>query len=937
MKKLMITILFLFSGFMLNAQFSGGNGTKSSPYHISSKADMEALADSVNSIPMYSANKYFELTNDITDTVRTIIGGWYFYGGIQDGDHLLAFRGHFDGKHHTVNVNVSGGNYVGLFGILFGGSIRNLKVKGKVTVEINGHEGVAGGIVGEATRNIDSSVFTYIDSCENFADINVPSDGGTGEGGVTPYTGNSIGGIAGIAMYTTITNCNNFGRVCGEIHVGGIAGRGASAPMEIFYCNNFGSISSKRNHHLTWEENTSGISGNGTINNNNNFGKIVSCSYVGGIVNRTGQTKYCNSNYGIIDLQPSSSSCDYYGSCFGEGSSVGINFYDKQMSIYGGIDDLDVLGVAEGRLTEDMVGNGLRSVWGDSVYIYEDSLYPRLGNLPAHYVGASPIFLAVRSSIDYDRYNDIKHCFKLSTKHGVIWSSTTGRVSIVGDRAILNGIGWDTLKCSIGIYKKQIPICITAISNDCYDSVNVLLISGDSAVGTVSGGGRYYFGDAVIISGKVNDTNSCYEFDRWSNKYGNTVSTSPNTTIIVKDKDTVLTAQFEFKKYLLSIKSSPDNVGLQTPSGGGRYLCGSYVDVEAKDKDCYKFLYWIDLSNSNTIYSYARKIEVLMDRDIQLLAVYQGAEIRLHSVPAIGGLVNGSVSYTERYSCSTNIGIISNANTGYRFRHWEDSVTKDIVSIDSVYSFTINGLTILNAIFENYNKKYKLTLKTEPEGVATTIGEGEYDSNSVVSISSNKTDSCYRFIGWYDNAEQQISHNNFTTVKMQGDTILTARYIKEPYLVTISTEPTTTGKVEGIENGFYDCGYTTTVTAIETDTNYRFVKWSNDVTDNPLALRIVSDTNIVAIFKYTSVIGNDEDNINIIYDNAQGVIVVELRASEHTTISIYNILGIKQIEQIDELTPPPLIRTIDISRLPRGIYFVKIQIGTTTKLIKIVK
>ena len=75
------------------APFSGGDGSQNNPYLISSKEDLQELADSVHygvgvwdcsgkQTPRsvnWSCGKYFELTRDITDTVRTPIGRTFFF------------------------------------------------------------------------------------------------------------------------------------------------------------------------------------------------------------------------------------------------------------------------------------------------------------------------------------------------------------------------------------------------------------------------------------------------------------------------------------------------------------------------------------------------------------------------------------------------------------------------------------------------------------------------------------------------------------------------------------------------------------------------------------------------------------------------------------------------------------------------------------------
>jgi len=93
LKFIGVFVAILFFNFLsivsTKAQFSGGWGTQNSPYLISSKEDLEELADSVknNNISWptigwglnWSHGKYFEITQDITDPVIIPIGENFLY------------------------------------------------------------------------------------------------------------------------------------------------------------------------------------------------------------------------------------------------------------------------------------------------------------------------------------------------------------------------------------------------------------------------------------------------------------------------------------------------------------------------------------------------------------------------------------------------------------------------------------------------------------------------------------------------------------------------------------------------------------------------------------------------------------------------------------------------------------------------------------------
>ena len=211
--------------------YSGGSGTQTNPYLISSKADMEALATAVNGGNNY-AGKYFLLTQDLTgenDSVSTVIGSY-----VRDVRHSSfidrPFNGTFDGGKHEIAVNINTSPividentntypylYIGLFGYTFG-TIKNLGISGYVNVA--GYEETTqwveiriGGICGYGGYS------NTITDCYNKADI-------TASGYSTSYA--VVGGIAGVG---NVYNSYNSGNVSSyitisSIHLGGIAGDG---------------------------------------------------------------------------------------------------------------------------------------------------------------------------------------------------------------------------------------------------------------------------------------------------------------------------------------------------------------------------------------------------------------------------------------------------------------------------------------------------------------------------------------------------------------------------------------------------------------------------------------------------------------------------------------------------------------------------------------
>ena len=210
--KLIFLITGLFAAITsISAQtYSGGSGTQSSPYLISTKADMVALATAVNGGTTYSG-KYFLLTANISG-ITTCVG------------YQNLFRGAFDGGGYELDIN----NTSGVFGTLAGATIKNLGVKGTVT---NTSGTSAGGICSYIGDN------STITNCYNLANITL-------SGSSSVYAG----GICGYASGGNISNCYNLGDISTTTTsyyyyfcAGGICGSGENS--YISNCYNLGDIS----------------------------------------------------------------------------------------------------------------------------------------------------------------------------------------------------------------------------------------------------------------------------------------------------------------------------------------------------------------------------------------------------------------------------------------------------------------------------------------------------------------------------------------------------------------------------------------------------------------------------------------------------------------------------------------------------------------------
>ncbi len=272
--------------------FAGGNGTKTDPYLIKTKEQLDNVRNNLDA--------HYKLITDIEFTKADFTKGGDFYNNSEGwepiGTNDFMFTGTFDGNNHTITgltitatVPQNLSQQFGLFGYVYNGTIKNLKmystdinIFNKGAVDVGGivgslHQGsidncyiqgkifvktdiyscstYAGGIVGEAW---DSSIVNV----QNTAHITTTGDDRVGGicGSTNAYIKNATnyGNISGTTMVAGIiasffgealTRCTNHGKIESVFHddidyngayAGGIAAYFAA--YEITLCANFGEV-----------------------------------------------------------------------------------------------------------------------------------------------------------------------------------------------------------------------------------------------------------------------------------------------------------------------------------------------------------------------------------------------------------------------------------------------------------------------------------------------------------------------------------------------------------------------------------------------------------------------------------------------------------------------------------------------------------------------
>jgi hypothetical protein len=268
----------------------------------------------------------------------------------------------------------------------------------------------------------------------------------------------------------------------------------------------------------------------------------------------------------------------------------------------------------------------------------------------------------------------------------------------------------------------------------------------------------------------------------------------------------------------------------------------------------------------------------------------------------------GIASVAQANTCANDTAIISvTPKTGYRFVAWNDGKTTNPRTI------TVMSDTAFTAIFGLQGMFYVLVMVNEPT-MGSISGNGDYaaNTNAVISATANTG---YRFVKWTDGIT-----DNPRTITVISDTSFTAEFEPSPlYHLTLSVNNTNMGTVTG--DGDYLENTAVTIEAI-TNTGYRFVKWNDDITQNPRTVIVLSDTSFTAEFEVEIGITDLETSTITIYPNPtrEYIHIILPENVSNAVFTIYDMQGKALIQQNINNQD-----VVSVSNLAAGIYIYSVR------------
>ena len=796
-----------------NAQFGGGAGGQFNPYQISTREHLEELADSVANSPLndaildynWSRGKYFILMNDITDSVRSVIGqptfdsvlryrlDAFYYLAVNEYYSYLSFQGNFNGNGNkiTLAINIPDEYYIGLFGAISKANIFNLSVDGYVygircvggiigsafESEINNctnyanikGEYLVGGVVGafEIYRLRKQNSNSYISNCVNYGYISGNS------ARYISFIGGIVGGCTASNFVTrhsvVITDNTNYGDVKGDEVVGGIVGcanlNGAIPKAIISNCGNSGNI--------VGDSSVGGITGhfhqNVEISNSINIGTITASIYVSGIAGGGSRDLSSNSRYEILVGPTDVFNCINSGLIIGELYVGGIlghpensgeirkcintgviiyNYYANNYNKVGGI-------VSSVGTILDLQNNH----YDKQMCIYRGVNDRDIGGEAEGYLTKAMIGTGLQDklgNVDWVYSDNLYPTLRVLQTHPIAliarspaYLDDENKMQHVNDYKLH---GYD-VHCNI---RKCFSVNIenNIVWTKTFDKVNI------TPKDTIY--------DVVLLEKLDNDI-------IYSGIYINWKYVKKTVPITITD----ISKPCDLLPYIFNLVLIENPTGSATLIGAGEYEEGKIAIYQAVPNACYTFINWTDSTTGDTVST--KLIDtILMDKDYTLIANFRRDYLELitKANPEAGGTTIGA----GIFNCNEYAIYQAVPNACYTFINWIDSITGDAISTKLIDTILMDKDYTLIANFEEI--KYILDVSSAGNGSVNPDGKSIRYCDEIVEITAEPYN-CYIFKEWVDKNNKFISNDNPLDVTMISDSTLIATFENAEVFITI--------------------------------------------------------------------------------------------------------------------------------------------------------
>ena len=366
---------------------------------------------------------------------------------------------------------------------------------------------------------------------------------------------------------------------------------------------------------------------------------------------------------------------------------------------------------------------------------------------------------------------------------------------------------------------------------------SVSLSSAPAAGGTTIGSGAYEAGSSIAVSAMPN---TGFSFASWTEN-GDIYSLNPNFDIASLTANRIFIANFNanpLSQLSLTLTSNPISGG--TAIGGGVYVMGTSVTVNASQFVGYDFIHWTD-QNTGNIISTSPAFTFVLNTNKHLVANYSIHKYILSTIA-----VNGSITKNPNqldYNHGTSVQLTAVPKSGYSFTSW----TGDTSSNSNPLTLKMTANKTITANFSAIPPAtYTLNITSSNGTVTKSPSQASYTSGSLVLLTAAPV-AGYLFDSW---SGDTTTSTNPIRIWMNKNKNVTANFsVIPPVTYTMNTIGINGSVILNPSQINYNSGATVQLTATP-NAGYTFTSWSGDTTatSNPLTVSMNSNKNITANF-----------------------------------------------------------------------------------------
>lgn len=850
----------------------GGSGTSSSPYTISTAADMTEFANIVNG----SNGKTRNVAACAKLTANIALSGTWTPMGTSSNPYTGTFDG--NGKSITgLSIAATSAN-AGLFGCTNGATVKSLTLAGSISSNSDNVGSAVGYAKGATTiSNVISSVNITMSANKTH-----------------------LGGIVGnIESSTRVLDCVYSGTLdvaASTDSNGGIVGfANANCSGEIAFCFFNGTVKSTGSGPVI-----GGILGY-TNDESKNFKGVHDC-YSCGTITYSGSDAYANAIVGRIRARSATTINNTYLS----GTAARAANEDCTEKVSTTLNKAITISVTSNNTKYGTVSWEYVNPTATQPVQLRAKATPKTHYHFDHWTGTSqettPVTVGLTDNVALKAYFVIDKCTLTAKSNNDNYGTVSGGGTYdYGSSATITAEpkgGYTFSKWNDGSTSASRTVTLTADATYTATFVPLKYVvtvnTANADYGTVTGSGTYDYNSSVTLKATPK---TGYHFVKW-----NDGDTNATRTITVPNNNITYVATFEINTYRITYNcEGPGNVSCV--SSTGKYTHGSVITLTATPLGENHFVSWDDGSTDNprteTITS-DMTFKACFEINSYTITFAKEGEGSISYDSATDGTPDGSDEVVT-FKYNTNVYIHATPAEHYHFDHWSNG----FVSSNSIYHVTKDET--LTAYFELdkyevYTYKYGegkiLMSETSPIAYGTTVtltavpaedyhfekwndgctdnprevvitGKGNYgtifkkDTWAITAQANDDsfgsvtgTGNCekgsdwvitaapatgYKFVSWDDG-----NTLSWRTIRPMSDETYTAIFEPLNYTLTTAASPSTGGTVKG--GGKYAFNSVVTLTAIPAE-HYTFSHWSDDSTDNPYDYTMKENNSVTAIFE----------------------------------------------------------------------------------------